>query len=189
MLCRRANCESSHPDLCASKDCWPKRRPDCPKFHGTFKLESEQDKSTTARAGGGRNKPNQGNGQRGAIPPTHSYSSRSSSSSSRNRAGARGANNGNKGKKPTDPKRALEETRRELRVLKGTLGGIMASSTSRSFPSGSNSSSTYSDVVKTGRAMGGGCAPVQQRSSFAMVFAEALERALANAGLHLASSC
>ena len=181
MLCRRANCESSHPDLCASEDCKPKRKPDCPKFHGSFRLE--QDKPAMGGASGGRNKPNQGNGQRGAVPPTRSYSSRNNNNSNHNRASARGAGGLTNKRAPTDPRRALEETRRELRVLKGTLGTIVANSTRESAPSrpsggsSSNNNRTYCDVAKLGHA--------QQLSSFATVFATALESAMASAGLRL----
>ncbi len=179
MLCRRANCESSHPDLCANDDCRPKRRPDCPKFHGSFKLERDKPKPAS-EASGGRNKPNQGNGQRGVVPPTRPYSSRNNNSSNHNRANARAPKGGSNRRMPTDPRKALEETRRELRVLKGTLGNIVAGSTRGHAPSSSssgNNSRTYCDVAKSGHA--------QQLSSFASVFATALESAMSSAGLRL----
>ena len=177
MLCRRANCKSSHPDLCASAECVPKRRPDCPKFHGTYKLEEDKNVMGKGRANGGKNKSHQGNGQRGVIPPTRSYSSRNNNSSGRGGAGTRSSN----GRTPNDPKRVLEATRKELRVLKGTLGDIMACSTSKRGPSLSSDSNsnnrTYCDVAKSGH--------VQQLSSFATVFATALETAMSTAGLRL----
>ncbi len=39
MLCRRSDCKSRHPELCANRTCLPVRSPDCNKFHGHFRAE------------------------------------------------------------------------------------------------------------------------------------------------------
>ncbi len=174
MLCRRTNCKSSHPDLCASPDCQPRRKPDCAKFHGIVKLE--QDK-TMGKANGGKTRANQGNGKRGVLPPTGSYSSKNKSSSNSHRAAVGGGNNH---RKVADrSRRELEQTRRELRVLKGTLGNIAAAVGPRSTPP----AHSYSTAVKSGLVQ-----PSLGHGSFATVLAAAFETALSTAGLRLTQS-
>ncbi len=180
MLCRRTNCKSSHPDLCASPNCQPRRRPDCAKFHGIAKLEQDKDKSMGG-ANGGRTWTNQGNGQRGALPPPNSYSSRNKNSSNTRRAANGGSGGSGSRRKSADQSRKeLEQTRRELRVLKGTLGtlgNIAAATGPRNHPH------SYSSAVKSGLVQ-----PSLSHGSFAATLAAAFETALSSAGLRLTQS-
>ena len=184
MLCRKANCEYLHPDLCADRACMPIRNPDCGKFHGRFKEDKEEKgkksvktnkskSSTTAKKD--PNRTNQGNGRRGAPPPNSSSGPRSNNRrfppSTANRRSS---------------KQELEETRRrELEGLKRDIAslkrfGMGAPSRHLTPPTMGDS---YSDVVRSS-------ARAQHRgSSFAQAFATALEAALGNAGLTLASTC
>ena len=90
---------------------------------------------------------NQGNEQRGALPSTNSYNSRNKTSSNTHKAANKGSS-GNKNKdsrRTTDKSRKeLEETRRELQVLKGTLGNIAATAGSRNPPN------SYGGAIKSG---------------------------------------
>ncbi len=80
MLCRRHNCEYSHPDLCADSACIPTRAPNCAKFHGRYKMDkggpglgggqsSSRKKKTVTMAKNDFQGLAQGNGRRGAPPP------------------------------------------------------------------------------------------------------------------------
>ncbi len=186
MLCRKANCEYLHPDLCADRACIPLRNPNCGKFHGRFKEDKERSreavktsrsKNSATAAKKGPTRTNQGNGRRGAPPPNSSS----------------GARSNNRNFPPTSASRrssrpGLEESRRELEELKRDIASLRRlglDAPSRHFPPPPAPivGGSYSDVVKSS-------AHVQHRSnSFAKAFATALETALSSAGLTLASTC
>ncbi len=187
MLCRRADCEYSHPDLCAASTCVPTRAPNCAKFHGRYKEDKGVSGPTAAakRQGNKTKKsmnvtkkriqePAQGNGRRGALPPNHTSSARS------NNRRFPPTSAPPRGPQPTESH--LDKSRRELAEVKRELATIRklglapnAAHLAAMPPMGSK----YSDVASA-RAL-----PL---SSFAAVFATALESALGSAGLRLASA-
>ncbi len=191
MLCRRSDCKSRHPQLCANRACLPVRSPDCNKFHGHFRAEKgleEKEKgkpynSHKPRNGGngGRFGPNQGNGGRGAAPPTSRFSSRSNNRS----ATARQSGGGDNRRELEKSRRELERTMGELRGIKGTLGtlGSLRAIPGLALPhsggttanNSSTSRRTYSAAVKSGRG--------QHHNSFAEIVAAAVESALVSAGI------
>ena len=187
MLCRKANCKHSHPELCAASSCIPVRDPHCAKFHGRYREDKVTNGNLAGKTPGTRKnmnrgmrdfqRPAQGNGRRGVAPPNRTSSGRS------NNKKVPPSSAPSTRPQPRAPaldrsRRELAEVKRELATIRELSLGAHTAALHLASPTGN----TYSDVVKaSARAR----PPLR---SFATVFATALETALGSAGLRLASA-
>ncbi len=186
MLCRRADCEYSHPVLCAASACIPARAPNCTKFHGRYRDDKgDTDGTRMKKKKKGENKkslyapkrnsqePAQGNGRRGGPPPNRTTSGRSNNRRFPSSSAHPTVTELNKSRKE------LADVKRELASIRKLSFG--ASPDAVPLTAAQPLGNTYSNVVKASVR-----APLL--NSFATVFATALESALGSAGLRLASA-
>ncbi len=190
MLCRRLSCRFLHPELCANPNCVPNRDPNCAKFHGRFRGENGENRSR-----GELNKSNkttkkhvQGNARRGAAAPHRGTTSKRKEENRRRETSSKVKRRPGRSTSVNSVNEDLLRSRRELAAAKEELVLLRMKEVTAPYAQQPIIGATATNACGTNHPMGRDCAPVQRRSSFAMVFAEALERALSSAGLHLTAS-